>query len=252
MTMQPIQDKDLDKLFKDRFENLEVQPSAGSWKKITDTMDKPLKKRKAYPFWMAAASVVLLATAALLIYKPVEVIRLQGKANTQISSNVGDQLKNEPQDLNENNIGVKVSGLIDKEPSSLKANRLSQKLKTRYVREIPSVVKPEKRTSKDLITNDILIAKNNEKVPVKRTEDKVLTKIYEPVYSAQIEERDLEMVSAEEISRPRIKSVGGLVNFVISRVDKREDKIIEFKDGEEGSEISGINIGLLKFKNRKR
>ena len=252
MTMQPIQDKDLDKLFKDRFENLEVQPSAGSWKKITDTMDKPLKKRKAYPFWMAAASVVLLATAALLIYKPVEVIRLQGKANTQISSNVGDQLKNEPQDLNENNIGVKVSGLIDKEPSSLKANRLSRKLKTRYVREIPSVVKPEKRTSKDLITNDILIAKNNEKVPVKRTEDKVLTKIYEPVYSAQIEERDLEMVSAEEISRPRIKSVGGLVNFVISRVDKREDKIIEFKDGEEGSEISGINIGLLKFKNRKR
>ena len=250
--MQPIQDKDLDKLFKDRLENLEVQPSAGSWKKTTDTLDKPLKKRKAYPFWIAAASVVLLATAALLIYKPVEVIRLQGKANTQISSNVGDQLKNEPQDLNENNIGVKVSGLIDKEPSSLKANRLSRKLKTRYVREIPSVVKPEKRTSKDLITNDILIAKNNEKVPVKRTEDKVLTKIYEPVYSAQIEERDLEMVSAEEISRPRIKSVGGLVNFVISRVDKREDKIIEFKDGEEGSEISGINIGLLKFKNRKR
>ena len=250
--MQPIQDKDLDKLFKDRFENLEVQPSAGSWKKITDTLDKPVKKRKAYPFWMAAASVILLATAALLIYKPVEVIRLQGKADTQISSNVADQLKNEPQDLNENNTGVKVSGLIDKEPSSLKANRLSQKLKIRYVREIPSVVKPEKRTSKDLITNDILIAKNNEKVPVKRTEDKVLTKIYEPVYSAQIEERDLEMVSAEEISRPRIKSVGGLVNFVISRVDKREDKIIEFKDGEEGSEISGINIGLLKFKNRKR
>ena len=250
--MQPIQDKDLDKLFKDRFENLEVQPSAESWKKITDTLDKPLKKRKAYPFWMAAASVILLATAALLIYKPVEVIKLQAKADTQISLNAGDQPENEPQDFNENNIGVKETGLISKEPSSLKADRLSQKLKARYAQEIPSAIKSEKTTSKDLITNDVLIAINNEKVVVKKIEDKAATKIYEPVYSAQIKERDLETESAEEISRPRIKSVGGLVNFVIAQVDKREDKIIEFKDGEEGSEISGINIGLLKFKNRKR
>ena len=53
-------------------------------------------------------------------------------------------------------------------------------------------------------------------------------------------------------SRPRIKGVGGLVNFVIAQVDKREDKIIEFREGEEGTELSGINLGPIKLKSRNK
>jgi len=41
------------------------------------------------------------------------------------------------------------------------------------------------------------------------------------------------------------------VNFVIAQVDKREDKLIEFTESDEGTEVSGINLGLLKIKSKK-
>jgi hypothetical protein len=63
---------------------------------------------------------------------------------------------------------------------------------------------------------------------------------------------DMEAQSAEEVEQPkrqrRIKSVGSLVNFVVSKVDKRNEKIIEFEDGDEGTKVSSLNLGLLKFK----
>ena len=49
----------------------------------------------------------------------------------------------------------------------------------------------------------------------------------------------------------KVRGVGGLVNFVISQVDKREDKLIEFTESDEGTEVSGINLGLLKIKSKK-
>jgi hypothetical protein len=72
------------------------------------------------------------------------------------------------------------------------------------------------------------------------------------VVVAQVDQVELESNSVDGTTKPRIKSIGGLVNFVIAQVDKREDKIIEFRDGEEGSEVSGINLGPLKFKNRNK
>jgi hypothetical protein len=42
--------------------------------------------------------------------------------------------------------------------------------------------------------------------------------------------------------------VGDLVNFVIAKVDKREEKIIKVSKTDEGdNEITGINLGLFKF-----
>ena len=55
-----------------------------------------------------------------------------------------------------------------------------------------------------------------------------------------------------EAPKIKIRSIGSLVNFVIAKVDHREDKIIEFEDNDEGSEVSGINLGVLKFKSRKK
>jgi hypothetical protein len=63
------------------------------------------------------------------------------------------------------------------------------------------------------------------------------------------EESDIE--ENELRGQKKIRSIGSLVNFVIAKVDKREDKLIEFKDSDEGSEVSGINLGLVKIKSKK-
>ena len=68
---------------------------------------------------------------------------------------------------------------------------------------------------------------------------------------ADFSEDELNPDESEVRGQRKIRSIGSLVNFVIAKVDKREDKLIEFKDSDEGSEVSGINLGLVKIKGKK-
>ena len=108
----------------------------------------------------------------------------------------------------------------------------------------------ENRNLKRPEVSEVLIADNQEKF--KNTIPLIAdSNIAEPVLLVS---QPLETVTeiAADIPKQKIKSVGSLINFVISRVDKREDKIIEFKDGKEGSAVSVINLGLIKFKSRNK
>ncbi|OYZ47613.1 MAG: hypothetical protein B7Y19_07640, partial [Sphingobacteriales bacterium 24-40-4] len=86
--MHPISDKELDKLFEQRFGDLEIEPSAAVWEKITGAMDQKRRKSAFPSFWMAAASIVVLISAGLLYFRPQEVIKLQG--STEMAQNMED------------------------------------------------------------------------------------------------------------------------------------------------------------------
>ena len=48
------------------------------------------------------------------------------------------------------------------------------------------------------------------------------------------------------------QALGGLINLVIAKVDKREDKIIEFDESDEDeSNLTALNLGILKIKRNK-
>ena len=49
--MQQMQDKEFDKLFKDRFEDAEIEPSANLWANIEHEL-APKKKRVFPIYWM--------------------------------------------------------------------------------------------------------------------------------------------------------------------------------------------------------
>ena len=243
--MEPMQDKDFDQLFKQRFEEFEVEPSTRSWQKITGELDKTSKKRKALPnFWMAAASVIILAGTILWLYKPVEVIKLRGNAETQIALKEVKQADKEPQ--------LAVNETIA-EPVETK-NRFAAKSEVRTSRKADKQnalrteqVEPEISKISDPAENVLIVS---QKPVVLQTQTNLVKEKEKPVVLAVVND---EHNNAEtETAKPRIRSVGGLVNFVVAQVDRREDKFIEFKDGEEGSEVSGINLGLLKFKSRNR
>ena len=63
---------------------------------------------------------------------------------------------------------------------------------------------------------------------------------------------DLDQHPEEESStKHRARGLGRLVNFVVSQVDGRADKLIEVsEDPGEGLRITGLNIGLIKMKNK--
>ncbi len=247
--MEPMQDKEFDEVIKQRFDSFEVEPSAGSWQKIAGQLGDGQKRRKVFPFfWMAAASVVVIMSSVLWLYRPVEIIKLQGRENVAIAAAPEEKLEqvfmSEPE-VNEDPLPVPGNVPdLGKTQNNRRPKIRSFEVALLYTRQpdrlrpaVPQVNYPEKivgETETPPAKDELLIALKP--LPVVVSTEETITEI-----SAEVEE-----------TRPRIKSIGGLVNFVIAQVDKRDDKIIEFKDGEEGSEVSVINLGLLKFKNRNR
>ena len=245
--MEPMQDKDFDQLFKERFEAFEVEPSSRSWGNITDQLDGQKKKRKAFPsYWMAAASVVIMASAVLLLYRPAEVIKLRGSADEQVAVNKKpavielEPLSNETADR----VEVQRDPV---EPVRRQRILLSQK------QEHQSMGRPEQNEGTisekaNLVPSEVLPA------------NQVVTASEIPAAEIKIEQSAPVFAQNSPVTdepeqgpaRQRVKGVGGLVNFVIAQVDKRDNKIIEFKDGEEGTELTGINLGPIRFKSRNK
>ena len=252
--MQPISDKELDKLFKQRFEDAEFQPSEGVWGKISAKMDRKSKVKKTLPvFWMAAASIVVVLSASLWFYRPVEVIRLQGKDQQIILNTLESPISD---------LGTGASKLDPHQPEikGFDFSKLVAAEENSF--DTPKVVTLPERSSIE-ITKQEVIASNNmlrrnmsevalrpKEVKVPRyTGDQSQLDVTQPDMIASVEVVQDDFIPEHQQTSPRkIRSVGSLVNFVISKVDRREDKIIEFKDGDEGSEISGINLGLIKIK----
>lgn len=261
--MHPISDKELDKLFQQRFGDLEIEPSAAVWEKITGTMDQK-KRRSAFPsFWMAAASIVVLISAGLLYFRPQEVIKLQG--STEMAQNI-DENSSRPE-LNEAPVSTEepLNG-TQKEESDLPDYGLVNTSETKpgeysLVQKTP-VTEPEVKAP---AAEPVVIAsepvkkvsqvqpKKPVKVPNRYSGDQSALDVTQPdmMAIADFSEDEVDSDESEVRGQRKIRSIGSLVNFVIAKVDKREDKLIEFKDSDEGSEVSGINLGLVKIKAKK-
>ncbi|MGB4775015.1 MAG: hypothetical protein WBP45_07585 [Daejeonella sp.] len=255
--MQNISDKELDQLFKQRFETDHVNPSDAVWNKIAGRLDNKKSKGSSSAFWMAAASVVLIVSAGLWLYRPVEVIKLQGKAGNEIA--VANPVLNK--DTLKESTGVKTVAeeieSINKQERSLVravknnpdyASAVQEKCADRNNAakqdDVQLINRPEEKLTQ--VNNDPLSEKQDIKVQTLQKEEETTG---QSALIAQANERDKVQQGSP---RKRIRSIGGLVNLVIAQVDKREDKIIEFKDGDEGSEVTGINLGLVKYKIRNK
>ena len=240
-----MSDKELDNLFKTRFESLEMPVSAGSWNKIAGELNDGKKKRRSFsPAWMAAASVLLVVAAAFWLYRPVKVIELRGPENSQTAAVIKKEssvLKPVTQTAEERTIVVENSreqnnknfmarvGSQNQVQKTIQANTASTKTETELPK-VPGISKPT------------LVAENSD--------GQVQS---QPAQELIADNSNTEEPAEENTAHPRkVRGIGGLVNFVVAQVDRRQDKLIEFKEGEEGTEISGINLGLVKFKSRNK
>ncbi len=239
--MQPISDKNLDKLFQSRFENLEAEPSKDLWFKIDAELEGTNKKKSSKSvIWMSAASVLILLSATLYLYKPTEVIRLKVQSDklevvAKTENPVKENVKTENQDAD----------LNYSKPEKSYKNTVYQVANYK-----PEVEKSYSQNIGKVATKEVVTAEKS--VPVKIAEP-VLSQplIVENTMIAQVDPEKV-VETEDESPKQKVRGIGGLVNFVIAQVDKRDDKLIEFKNSDEGAEISGINLGLVKFKSRNK
>jgi len=263
--MHPISDKELDKLFQHRFAELEMVPSSAVWEKITASLDQKQRKVVFSPsIWMAAASIVVLISAGFLYFSPQQVIKLHGKSefaqnvdaslspveqNTLTASITEPQKPDQAIIVNSPDLSLESTSLIESSADPLVQNlQLAQ----------PEIKLPEH--TEPLVISSSVVKKANPvqkkkavKVPNRFSGDQSALDVTQPDMMAKAvfieEESDIE--ENELRGQRKIRSIGSLVNFVIAKVDKREDKLIEFKDSDEVSEVSGINLGLIKIKSKK-
>jgi hypothetical protein len=254
--MHPISDKELDKLVQQRFEDLQVEPSDEVWEKITKTLDKKKSAKKTFSIlWMAAASIVLVFSAGLWFTRTSEkLIDQDSPVIVQEENNVIEQdAVNESFDTSNKEESVQV--FISKSLENKVANDLSKAEPTivnEVVKVIPEINAPEE-PSGEIIASNVIKPKQEVRVPERYTRDQSTLDLSRPDLTAsQNTTSAFTQDNDDTIDRgKRVKGIGGLVNFVIAQVDKREDKLIEFTESDEGTAVSGINLGLLKIKSKK-
>ncbi len=247
--MQTMQDKDFDQLFKNSFENFEVEPGANTWNQIEQRMGRKPKVRVLNYRWMAAASVAIIAAAALLINTDTEPMKLTGKSKVKPAETI-DKSNAAIQDISpvETITGAGDEQQVASVPSLSRKGEVS----TEKQEVISEPVKQEQGTT--LIAQAPQPQAQQDKQPV----------INNPgaesgIASAAVaEEKPAEQTSLAKIAQEkqdegkrRSFSVGRLVNSIVAKVDNREDKVIEFRDEDDTSILSGINLGFLRIKKNK-
>jgi hypothetical protein len=261
--MHPISDKDLDKLFQQRFENLKVEPSNEVWGKISNTLDNKVSGKHSFSTsWMAAASVILVITAGLWFTRPVVKIKLQSSSPIIVKEKVQvsvPQLKKESitepvqEELILAELKPRLTEFANEKPAGSDNKLLTET--SQATPELKPAVEQAPIVIASAIVKKLIFTKPKQlvKVPERYSGDQSLLDVTQADMIAKVDRPDDHTLNEERVhnGNKRIRSIASLVNFVIAKVDKREDKLIEFKDGIEGSEVSGINLGLVKIKSRK-
>lgn len=251
-----MQDNELDELFRSRLSGMEMEPSAHVWDNIAANIDT--KKKSWAPVMRIAAAVLILLTAGVwfLMDKPAKVEQQMAtkKPVKRHSSNTQDQ-DSEKQRV-EVNVG---SPAITPQPSQLAAthNDRSRSL-TPEANETPAnEIAPRSAVETTIESQPVLAAVNDQPVltPVVPDGQIAIRSIdTTPAAIKPITTAPVVIAANRPVQKKRhgIHSLGDLINVVVAKVDKREDKLIEFTETDEDSNVTGLNLGIVRVKKENK
>ncbi|MCZ4221708.1 hypothetical protein [Pedobacter rhodius] len=250
--MQPIQDKDFDKLFATAFEDAEITPSRDLWSNIEKEIE-PKKKRVIPIYWLSAAAVLLIATVGFLVYRQQEV------KSKQFANKIEPKLvKPAVESLPVNDATKTLDVQTDKieQTLPLSSNPVDAIAKTKVKESVKPVEKQKVVTAPEMQKQESMIAK------VEVPKEDIKAKIDELVSKSNTETVIVSAaatIKADEVAgddnqgdNKGIRNVGDVVNLIVNKVDKRKDKFIQFRTDDDDSSLSSINIGPFKFGKKKK
>ncbi|MCU4187874.1 hypothetical protein M9Q43_01700 [Flavobacterium sp. HXWNR29] len=114
--------KNIERLFQEKFKDFEATPPQGSWDMIASRLNEKKKKKRVIPFWFQlsgiAASLIIVGTL-ILNYQSEQDNLIQDNTNTIVSEDAKNKTNN---DNNISNTGIKNSRITSSE-----SNELNQK-----------------------------------------------------------------------------------------------------------------------------
>lgn len=261
-----MQDKEFDKIFKQKFEDFEVEPSSTVWGDIVEKLDGKKRIRSILPWLSIAATLLIVVTGGLLFLNKGEQAGAPRKGNKLIPSR------------------VKPAVIVQKQEVSTKRANPLFSAKLVQIVQVTKVTVPVSRHQQQTVASPNLAIARKETIPVNVTPADVVdhepmnnnqpiiaalanpasTKVQTTLPDVQLapkvlatEVQDISALTASaEGHKPEkkhgIRNMGGLINAIVARLDKRDNKLIEFSDGDEdddnGTVVTGVNLGLIKIK----
>ncbi len=247
-----LNDKDIDLLFSNRLQDLEAEPSAGTWDKIAAGLNQSASRKGLMPYLRIAASVlILLGAGTWLLLKQTETAVKRGK-RTQITARVSRKPVNTQQIDTHIPITVRqeqpvIIAAVKGSPVKHQSHNIVQHNSNDDVvqqqaeqTQLASLTVPAHTLIKQPVVPDEIIAAQ----PV---EDKP---IFKSITALPIVQTLASAPAAKTKAKKHgIHSLGDVVNLVVAKVDKRSDKLIEFTDTDDDEAvITGINLGLFSIK----
>ena len=253
-----MHDNDMDKLFRSKLEDFEVEPSASVWANISNQLGGQPKRKSYVPLLRVAASVAVLVTAGMIF--------LTNKKDDDIVK-PGIKVALNPK--------IQTPAIV--QPATTSVRSIAPLVNAQAV----ASVKPKQivRVANNPVTNTDQTGTQNTQTAIDQTKPEIVidtqpanimatastTKAVVPDITLKADDTapaskavlaandpsTMDNPTSAPIKKRKVRGLGGLINAVVGAVDKREDKIIEFTDTDEGDTVTGINLGLFKVKKQK-
>lgn len=252
-----MQDKEFDDIFNSKFEDFEAEPSPMVWDNIADELDGKKSKGVALPWLSIAATIIVLLTAGVLFLRKDKPAAEDNKPTKFAAAHIKPEINKEDRQNTGPADHAKPSDKI-----AIAANH--QPKKSSAVHRVTEPV-TDKINNQE---NDAQQSKPDEQRLVAAIPDASTTNMKPLLPDAKLISKTVDMAAQAPAERPiviasagdeepepakkhGIRSLGGLINVLIAKVDKRQDKLIEFSDSDDDdteSNVTGVNLGVIKIK----
>jgi hypothetical protein len=250
-------DRDVDQLFNAKLGELEVQPSDELWAGITAKLNKeekkPVKWTDSFYLRAAAGVIIVLSIALLFVNKEgTKHITKTISLTTPIQSKL--KLQQHPVTVN----GDVANNTTTIKYASAAAAPLKPKHKLFNTHKAPTPVIANDAVFTPVNMNEAVVVNRPHVDDIQAIGAKpdiyitdALTTTVNPI--KQLTSNSSPHKVRENLPKRKIHNLSSLLNVVIAKVDKRDDKIIEFEDaGEDGAiNVTGVNLGLIAVKKEK-
>jgi len=283
-----MQDKDMDELFRSKLDNLEVEPTGRVWNGIIVELNGAQQKETLIPLMRIAAGIILFTAVGLLfmlknnkpgnnqannrIYGKQHTVKQLDKGETETTDeNVTDpvQTKQEARQIAAETVKQAQinQGRLAKTGDNITVNKQQLAvIKTKHhtiknAQQIENTASENQEVLSPERENLAALSANDNKIMQSVVPDESLTAI-KPVIPGADDFKTINKVASIQLPATKttkapvkkhgIRSFGDLINVVVAKVDKRQDKLIVFSDTDDDeSTITGINLGFVKVKTDK-
>lgn len=263
-----MQDKDFDKLFSSKFEDFEAEPSPMVWKNIAGG----LEDKKAILPWATylsvAAGIMLVFTVGwLFLQKDLHTgekhhnyasLVHRDMVKPVISATMAPTPKQAEPALvdsvsgNRPSVSRMASNSNHPHKSVLPVNKVTV-LASNKTDDMVKASQPAVNANPPLVAKTVTPA-NIQAEPI--MPDVQLSPKTIDAGAATLAEKPAVIISTEKetegpVKKRGIHNLGGLINALVSKIDRRQDKFIEFSDGVDDdaeTTVTGVNMGPIKFK----